>query len=145
MSALETFFSTGPLQGILANLPFYAQIALGFGSIILLVWGMSHFGFLGVTFCTKASDNIRDAFLTTAAPTIGLSKVITFSKDQEKVNESTKQNIKEVSDSTQKLLIQNNWFKQYVNQTLEQHQSDIQYLKSNCVCKSRHNQCTSSE
>ena len=145
MSALETFFSTGPLQGILANLPFYAQIALGFGSIILLVWGMSHFGFLGVTFCTKASDNIRDAFLTTAAPTIGLSKVITFSKDQEKVNVSTKQSIKEVSDSTQKLLIQNNWFKQYVNQTLEQHQSDIQYLKSNCVCKSRHNQCTSSE
>ena len=45
----------------------------------------------------------------------------------------------------QKMLIQNNWFKQYVTQTLEQQQSDIQYLKDNCVCKTRHNQCTNNE
>ena len=145
MSALETFFSTGPIQGILANLPYYAQIAIGFGSIILFLWGMSHFGFLGVTFCTKATDNIKDAFLTTAAPTIGLSKLITFSNAQATVNDATKQSIQEVSNSTQKMMIQNTWFKQYVTQTLEQHKSDIQYLKDNCVCKARHNQCTNNE
>ena len=83
--------------------------------------------------------------LTTAAPTIGLSKVITFSNDQEKVNITTKENIKQVSDSTQKILIQNNWFKSYVTDTLEKQQADIDFLKSNCVCKSRSYQCFSSE
>ena len=106
---------------------------------------MAHFGFLGVTFCTKASENIKDAFLTTAAPTIGLSKVITFSKEQEKVNVTTKQSIKQVSDSTEKILIQNNWFKSYVTQTLEKQQSDIDFLKNNCVCKTRNYQCINNE
>ena len=145
MSALETFFSTGPIQGFLGKLPYYAQLVLGFGSIILFFWAMAHFGFLGVTFCTKASEDIKDAFLTTAAPTVGLSKVITFNNQQEKVNDSTKQSIKQVSDSTEKILIQNNWFKSYVTQTLEKQQSDINFLKNNCVCKTRNYQCTNDE
>ena len=145
MSALETFFSAGPIQGLLGKLPYYAQLVLGFGSIILLLWATAHFGFLGATFCSKATVNVKDAFLTTAAPTIGLSKVITFSNDQEKVNITTKENIKQVSDSTQKILIQNNWFKTYVTDTLEKQQADIDFLKINCVCKTRSYQCFNSE
>ena len=106
MSALETFFSVGPIQGLLGKLPYYAQLVLGIGSLFLLLWAMAHLAFLGGTFCSKASVNVKDAFLTTAAPTIGLSKVITFSNEQEKVNVTTKENIQKVSDSTEKLLIQ---------------------------------------
>lgn len=143
MSALETFFSVGPIQGLLGKLPYYVQLVLGIGSLFLLLWAMAHLAFLGGTFCNKASVNFKDAFLTTAAPTIGLSRVINFTNEQAKVNVTTQKGIQQVSDSTEKLVIQNQWFKSYVTETLANQQSDIDYLKSNCVCKTRSYQCFS--
>ena len=143
MNALETFFSVGPLPGLLGRFPYYAQLILGIGSLFLLAWAVAHVAFLGGTFCSKASVNIKDAFMTTAAPTIGLSRVINFTNEQAKINETTQGGIQEVSNSTEKLVIQNQWFKSYVTETLANQQSDIDYLKLNCVCKTRSPQCIS--
>ena len=141
MTAFETVFSDGPIPGLLGNFPYYIQIALGIVTLILLAWAGSHLAFLAVAFIKTARDSIRDAFLTTVAPTIGLKRAINFTNEQKKINEDHKGSIQQVSDTTQQMQIQNNFFKTYVTETLQQQQNEIDYLKSNCTCKQRTNNC----
>ena len=96
MSAMESVYSVGPLPTLLSKLPYYAQLILGFGSIALLAWATCHVLFLGGAFCKKASTDIHSAFLTTAAPTIGLSQLMKLSKEQANINITTQGSIKDI-------------------------------------------------
>ena len=141
MNAFETVFSDGPLPGLLGKLPYYVQIALGLISLALVVWAGSHLAFLGVSFFKTATVNLRDAFHTTMAPTFGIKRAIRFTNEQAQINIAHSGSIQQVSDTTQQIQIQSNFFKTYVTETFEKQQSEIDYLKQNCSCKQRHNQC----
>ena len=66
-----------------------------------------------------------------------------LSKEQADINTSTQGTIKDISNTSQQLAIQSQFFKDYVTETFAAQQADIDFLKANCVCKTRTPQCTS--
>ena len=141
MNAFETVFSDGPIPGLLGNFPYYIQIAIGIVTLALVAWAGSHLVFLGAAFIKTATVSVKDAFHTTFTPTLGLKRAIKFTNEQTEINKAHDGSIRQVSDTTQQIQIQNNFFKTYVTETFQQQQSDIDYLKRNCTCKVRHNTC----
>ena len=141
MNAFDTVFSDGPLPGLLGKLPYYLQIALAIITLVMVLWGASHLAFLGIGFLKTATVNIKDAFHTNLAPTLGIKRALNFTTEQTKINKAQSTSIQQTSDTVQQIQIQNNFFKNYVTDTLEQQQSDIDYLKNNCRCRQRHDQC----
>ena len=141
MNAFETVFSDGPIPGLLGKLPYYFQIALGIITLAMALWGGSHLAFLAVAFIKTATVSLKDAFHTILAPTFGIKRAINFTNEQAQINKAHSGSIQQASDTVQQLQIQNNFFKNYVTNTLEQQQSDIDYLKDNCTCRQRNDQC----
>ena len=85
----------------------------------MVLWGGSHLTFLGAAFLKTATVNIKDAFHTNLAPTLGIKRALNFTKEQTQINKAHSSSIQQASDTVQQLQIQNNFFKNYVTNTLE--------------------------
>ena len=142
LSAMESVFSQGPIPAFIAKLPYYAQIIIGFFSLFIFAWACGHIIFLMGAFCKRAPTDPKGAFMTTAAPTIGLTHLMSLSKHQSQLNHSTQNSLKDISNSSKQMEIQSQFFKDFVTETFAQQQLDINFLKENCVCKNRSPQCT---